>query len=125
MMSAYPILCDVLWCTKVSQRLPTKNHTRHKCLPHVMYGGIGISWGFGAISTARYEGVLLRDVLRYSGLLTPEVRDKAPLFGALGALDKFIFPRSSASWLSLSLAIRTEFCLFTRSMNEGYVPKRP
>eukprot|EP00041_Stephanoeca_diplocostata_P011064 m.179828 g.179828 ORF g.179828 m.179828 type:complete len:564 (+) comp18398_c0_seq9:310-2001(+) len=35
----------------------------------------GISWGFGAISTARYEGVLLRDVLRYSGLLTPEVAD--------------------------------------------------
>jgi hypothetical protein len=32
----------------------------------------GIAWGYGAISTATWEGVLLRDVLMYSGLLTPE-----------------------------------------------------
>jgi hypothetical protein len=31
----------------------------------------GIAWGYGAISTATWEGVLLRDVLMYSGLLTP------------------------------------------------------
>eukprot|EP00397_Hematodinium_sp_SG-2012_P027967 GEMP01029418.1.p1 GENE.GEMP01029418.1~~GEMP01029418.1.p1 ORF type:complete len:409 (+),score=72.74 GEMP01029418.1:409-1635(+) len=32
----------------------------------------GISWGPGAISTATFGGVLLRDVLRYTGLVTPE-----------------------------------------------------
>ena len=37
----------------------------------------GISWGFGAMSTARYGGVLLRDVLLYAGLLHPETADEA------------------------------------------------
>jgi len=32
----------------------------------------GIPWGPGAISTAKFSGVKLRDVLMYSGLLTPE-----------------------------------------------------
>jgi len=32
----------------------------------------GIGWGFGAISNSTFSGVLLRDVLMYSGLLTPE-----------------------------------------------------
>ena len=31
----------------------------------------GIEWGAGAISTARWGGVLLREVLMFSGLLTP------------------------------------------------------
>jgi sulfite oxidase len=35
----------------------------------------GIDWGFGAISTARFKGVLLRDVLLYSGMLTPELAE--------------------------------------------------
>lgn len=35
----------------------------------------GISWGPGAISTAKFGGVLLRDVLRYTGLVTPESAD--------------------------------------------------
>eukprot|EP00040_Diaphanoeca_grandis_P022769 m.123014 g.123014 ORF g.123014 m.123014 type:complete len:538 (+) comp28955_c0_seq1:89-1702(+) len=33
----------------------------------------GIGWGTGAVSNAQWGGVLLRDVLVYSGLLTPEV----------------------------------------------------
>jgi sulfite oxidase len=33
----------------------------------------GIEWGTGAISTATWGGVLLRDVLLYSGLLSPEI----------------------------------------------------
>jgi len=37
----------------------------------------GIAWGIGAISTAKWTGVLLRDVLKYSGLLTPEVAEMA------------------------------------------------
>jgi len=32
----------------------------------------GISWGCGAMSTAAFSGVWLRDVLRFSGLMTPE-----------------------------------------------------
>lgn len=37
----------------------------------------GISWGCGAISTATFKGALLRDVLTYSGLMTPQsaIRD--------------------------------------------------
>jgi hypothetical protein len=35
----------------------------------------GIAWGYGAISNAKYGGVLLRDVLLYSGLLTPDRAD--------------------------------------------------
>lgn len=31
----------------------------------------GISWGCGAMSTATFKGVLLRDLLTYSGLMTP------------------------------------------------------
>ena len=37
----------------------------------------GISWGTGAISNATWGGVLLRDVLRYVGLLTPAVAEQA------------------------------------------------
>jgi len=36
----------------------------------------GIPWGPGAISTAKFGGVLLRDVLKHSGLLTPKTADK-------------------------------------------------
>lgn len=35
----------------------------------------GIDWGFGAISTAKWGGVPLRDVLLYAGLLTPEIAE--------------------------------------------------
>eukprot|EP00038_Savillea_parva_P011368 m.197059 g.197059 ORF g.197059 m.197059 type:complete len:580 (-) comp19982_c0_seq1:119-1858(-) len=35
----------------------------------------GISWGFGAMSTAKFGGVLLRDILLYSGLLKPETAE--------------------------------------------------
>ena len=38
----------------------------------------GIEWGFGAMSTAKFSGVLLRDVLQYSGLLK---QDTAELLG--------------------------------------------
>lgn len=32
----------------------------------------GIGWGIGAMSTATFSGVWLRDILRYSGLMTPD-----------------------------------------------------
>merc|ERR1719277_1785960 len=36
----------------------------------------GISWGSGAMSTATFKGALLRDILTYSGLMTPESAER-------------------------------------------------
>jgi len=36
----------------------------------------GISWGPGAMSTARFKGALLRDVLIFGGLLTPQTAER-------------------------------------------------
>jgi len=36
----------------------------------------GISWGCGAMSTATFKGALLRDVLTYTGLMTPASADR-------------------------------------------------
>merc|ERR1719159_101011 len=36
----------------------------------------GIPWGCGAMSTARFRGVFLRDVLTFSGLMTPESAER-------------------------------------------------
>eukprot|EP00658_Telonema_sp_P-2_P026675 TRINITY_DN20798_c0_g3_i1.p1 TRINITY_DN20798_c0_g3~~TRINITY_DN20798_c0_g3_i1.p1 ORF type:complete len:457 (+),score=118.61 TRINITY_DN20798_c0_g3_i1:37-1407(+) len=48
---------------------------RREALNHVRKTS-GISWGPGAISTAKWGGVLLRDVLMYSGLLTPSSAER-------------------------------------------------
>jgi len=36
----------------------------------------GISWGSGAMSTATFKGALLRDILTYTGLMTPASAEK-------------------------------------------------
>jgi len=36
----------------------------------------GISWGSGAMSTATFKGALLRDVLTFTGLMTPQSAEK-------------------------------------------------
>merc|ERR1719240_1639321 len=36
----------------------------------------GISWGCGAMSTATFKGALLRDVLTFTGLMTPQSAQK-------------------------------------------------
>ena len=56
----------------------------------------GIGWGFGAISNAEYSGVLLRDVLMYSGLLRPDTATEQGVkhvhfVGADGMQVKFIY----------------------------------